>query len=57
MKYISKPSYFSHKIFDKNVVAIHEKKICLTLNKPIYVVFTVLEISKLTMYALLIMTL
>ena len=32
------------------MVAIHEKKICLTLNKPIYVVFTVLEISKLTMY-------
>ena len=27
-------------------------KICLTLNKPIYVGFTVLEISKLTMYAL-----
>ena len=57
IKHISKPSYVSHKIFDKNLVAIHEKKICLTLSKPIYVGFTVLEISKLTMYALLIMTL
>ena len=57
IKHISKPSYVSQKIFDKNLVAIHEKKICLTLSKPIYVGFTVLEISKLTMYALLIMTL
>ena len=51
VKHISKPSYVSHKIFDKNLVAIHEKKICLTLNKPIYVGFTVLEISKLAMYS------
>ena len=51
IKHISKPSYVSHKIFDKTLVAIHEKKICLTLNKPIYVGFTVLEINKLAMYA------
>ena len=51
LKHISKPSYDSHKIFDKNLVGIHEKKICLTLNKPIYVAFTVSEISKLAMYA------
>ena len=51
VKHISKPSYVSHKIFDQTLVAIHEKKICLTLNKPIYVGFTVLEISKLAMYA------
>ena len=44
-KHISKPSYVSHKIFDKNLVAIHKKKICLTLNKPIYVGYTVLETS------------
>ena len=35
----------------KNLVRIDEKKICLTLNKPIYVGFTVLETSKLAMYA------
>ena len=33
------------------LVAIHEKKVCLTLNKPIYVGFTVLEISKWEMYS------
>ena len=31
------------KIFDKNYAAIHEIKPVLTLNKPIYVGFTVLE--------------
>ena len=50
VKHISKPSYVSHKIFDKSLVAIHEKKTCLTLKKPIYVGSTVLEISKLAMY-------
>ena len=38
-KHISKP--IGQKIFDKNVVVIHQKKIRLTLNKPIYVEFTV----------------
>ena len=51
VKHISKPSYISHKTFDQNLVAIHENKICLTLNKPTYVGFTVLEISTLAMYA------
>ena len=43
VKHISKRSYVSNKIFDKNLVAIDEKKICLTLNKHIYVELTVLE--------------
>ena len=51
VKHISKHWYVSHKIFNKNLVAIHEKKTCLTLNKPILVGFTVLEISKLAMHA------
>ena len=38
------------KVFENNLVAIHEKKISLTLNKPIYVGFTVLEISKCEMF-------
>ena len=33
-----------------NLAAIHEKKIPLTLNKPIYVEFTILETSKWEMY-------
>ena len=32
-------------IFDKNYAAIHEIKPVLTLNKPIYVGFTILEVS------------
>ena len=34
------------KTFDKNGAAIHEIKPVLTLNEPIYVVFTALELSK-----------
>ena len=45
LKYISKPTHITHKIFDKNYAAIHEIKPVLTLNKPIYVGFTVLELS------------
>ena len=45
LKYI-KPTFISTKIFDKNYAAIHEIKPVLTLNKPIYVGFTVLELSK-----------
>ena len=51
VKHISKSSYVSHKIFNKNLVAIHKKNICLTLNKPIYVGFKVLEVSELAMHS------
>ena len=50
IKYTSKPTCVRWNIYDKTFVAIHEKKICLTLNKPIYVGFTVLEITKWEMY-------
>ena len=50
LKYTSKPTYITHKIFVKNYAAIHEVKLVLTLNKPIYVGFTVLELSKWLMY-------
>ena len=46
LKYNSKPTYISHKIFDKNYAAIHEIKPVIKLNKPIYVGFTVLELTK-----------
>ena len=46
LKYTSKPTDIAPKIFDKNYAAIHEIKPVLTLNKPIYVGFTVLELSK-----------
>ena len=50
LKYTSKPAYITHKIFGKNYAAIHETAPVLKLNKPIYVGFTVLELSKWLMY-------
>ena len=50
LKYTGRPTYITHKIFDKNYAAIHEIKLVLTLNKPIYVLFTVLDLSKWKMY-------
>ena len=50
IKYISKPSFVSQKIFSKNFVAIHEIKPVLILHKPIYVGFSVLDLSKLLIY-------
>ena len=45
-KYTFKPTHITHNVFDENYVAIHEIKPVLTLSKPIYVDFTVLELSK-----------
>ena len=50
MKYTSKPTYVTHKLFDKDFAAIHEAKPVLIINKPIYVGFHVLELSKWIIY-------
>ena len=50
VKCISKSSFVSKKIFSKCFVAIHEIKPVLTLNKPVYVGFSILDLSKLLMY-------
>ena len=50
INYTSRPTCINWKVFENNLAAIHEKKISLTLNKPIYVGFTALEISKWKMY-------
>ena len=50
LKYTSRPTYVAHKLFDKDYAAIHEIKPALVLNKPIYVGFTVLDLSKWMMY-------
>ena len=42
--------HITHKIFGKDYAAIHEMKPVLILNKPIYVGFTVLDLSKWKMY-------
>ena len=49
-KYTSKPIFISQKIFNKTFVAIHEIKPVLTLDKPIYIAFSILYLSKLFMY-------
>ena len=50
LKYTSRPTHTTHKIFGKIYAAIHEIKAVLTLNKPIYVGFTFLELNKWLMY-------
>ena len=46
LKYISRPTYITHKMFGEYYAAIHEIKPVLILNKPIYIGFTVLDLSK-----------
>ena len=45
-KYVSKQSFVSQEVFSKNFVAIHEIKPVLTLYKPIYIVFSILDLIK-----------
>ena len=50
IKCVSKPNFISQNIFDTNFIAVHLMKTVLTLNKPVYVGFCILELSKLLMY-------
>ena len=51
LKYTSRPTYVvTHKLFYEDHATIHEIKPVLILNKSIYVVFTVLILSKWMMY-------
>ena len=50
IKCTSRPTYVNWKVIENNLAAIHKKEISLTSNKPVYVEFTVLEISKWEMY-------
>ena len=52
LKYTSRPTYVTHKLFDKGFASIYEIKPVLMLSKPIYVGFTVLDLSKWMMYDL-----
>ena len=47
---VGKPNFISQKIFSKKFVAIQQIKSVLTLDKPIYVGFSVLKLSKLLIY-------
>ena len=50
LKYTSRPTHITHKGFDNNYAAIHKIKLILTLHKPLYVGFNVLELGKWLMY-------
>ena len=50
LKWTSKSSYMSHKIFDNDLVAILKNKFTLTLNKPVYIGMCILKLSKVLMY-------
>ena len=49
-KIVNKPNFISQEIIDKNFVAVHCSKKVFTLNKPIYVGFCILQLSKSKMY-------
>ena len=49
-KVLAKPSLKSFKIFDENLAAVEVQKTVLTLNRPIYVGMTILDLSKTLMY-------
>ena len=50
LKYTIRLTHITHKIFNKKYAAIHEIKPVLTLNIPIYLGFTVLELIKWLMF-------
>ena len=49
-KRIASPTFESFRLFPNDLVAVHRRKVKLLLNKPIYVGFSVLELSKVVMY-------
>ena len=50
LKYTSRLTHITHNVFDKDYATIHEIKPVLTLKKPTYVGFAVLELSRWLMY-------
>ena len=50
LKWASKPTYVSSKIFNENLVAVHKIKETLTLNRPAYVGMCILDLRKTLMY-------
>ena len=49
-KLTAKPNYESRKIFNKNLVSVHMKKTSLTMNKPVYLGMSILDLSKIVMF-------
>ena len=49
-KLVSKPNYESRKIFNENLVSVHMKKTSVTMNKPVYLGMSILDLSKTLMF-------
>ena len=44
------PNYYTAKFFTENLLAIGMKKTPILMNKPVYLGFSILELSKILMY-------
>ena len=49
-KLVSKPNFHTIKLTDNNLAIIEMRKVKVKMNKPIYLVLSILDISKITMY-------
>ena len=49
-KIVSEPNYHTTKWFSGNLIAIELNKTKLKMNKPIYLGFSILDLSKIKMY-------
>ena len=47
---VSEPNYHTTKFFTKNLLAIQLKKTQITMNKPVYLGLSILDLSKIVMY-------
>ena len=49
-KLVSEPNYHTMKLIDNNLAIVEMRKVKVKMNKPIYLGFSILDISKITMY-------
>ena len=47
---MSEPNYHSTKFFTENLLAIEMRKTQIFMNKPVYLVSSILELSKIVIY-------
>ena len=47
---VLEPNYYTTKFFIENLLAIEMKKTQITMNKPVYLGFSMLDLSKTIMY-------
>ena len=50
MRLVAQPSFKRFTIFHEDLIAIEKAKVELVPNKPIFVEFTILDVSKILMY-------